>query len=33
MAYLMMDSLDGAVAQISPVLEPAQELRINTITG
>ena len=33
MAYLMMDSLDGAAAQISPVLELAQELRINTITG
>jgi hypothetical protein len=33
MAYLMMDSLDGAAAQISPVLELAPELRINTITG
>jgi hypothetical protein len=33
MAYLMMDSLDGAAAQISPVLELAPELRINTVTG
>jgi hypothetical protein len=33
MAYLMMDSLDGAAAQLSPVLELAPELRINTVTG
>jgi hypothetical protein len=33
MAYLMMDSLDGAATQLSPVLELAPELRINTITG
>jgi hypothetical protein len=33
MAYLMMDSLDGAAAQIAPVLELAPELRINTVTG
>jgi hypothetical protein len=33
MAYLMMDSLDGAAAQLSPVLELTPELRINTITG
>ena len=32
MAYLMMDSLDGAAAQLSPVLELAPELRINTVT-
>jgi hypothetical protein len=33
MAYLMMGSLGGAAAQISPVLELAPELRINTVTG
>jgi hypothetical protein len=33
MAYLMMDSLDGAAAQIAPVLELAPELRINTVSG
>lgn len=33
MAYLMMDSLDGAAAQIAPVLELAPELRIHTVTG
>ena len=32
-AYLMMDSLDGAAAQIAPILELAPELRINTVTG
>ena len=33
MAYLMMDSLDGAAAQIAPMLELPPELRINTVTG
>jgi tetratricopeptide (TPR) repeat protein len=33
MAYLIMDSLDGAAAQLSPVLELAPEQRINTVTG
>ena len=33
MARLMMDSLDGAAAEIAPVLELAPELRIHTITG
>lgn len=33
MAYLMMDSLDGAAAQIALVLELAPELRIHTVTG
>lgn len=33
MAYLMLDSLDGAVAQIAPVLELAPEMRIGTVTG
>ena len=33
MAYLMMGSLDGAAAQIAPMLELAPELRINTVTG
>jgi tetratricopeptide (TPR) repeat protein len=33
MAHLMMDSLDGAAAEIAPVLELAQELRIRTVTG
>jgi hypothetical protein len=32
-AYLMMRSLDGAVAQIAPVLNLSPELRIGTITG
>jgi hypothetical protein len=30
---MMMDSLDGAVAQIAPALELAPELRIHTVTG
>ena len=33
MAYLMLDSLDGAAAQIAPVLELAPEMRIDTVTG
>jgi hypothetical protein len=33
MAYLMLDSLDGATAQIAPVLELAPEMRIDTVTG
>ena len=33
MAYLMLDSLDGAAAQIAPVLELAPEMRIGTVTG
>jgi hypothetical protein len=33
MAYLMLDSLDGAVAQIAPVLDLAPEMRIGTVTG
>ncbi len=33
MAYLMLDSLDGAAAQIVPVLELAPEMRIDTVTG
>ena len=33
MAYLMLDSLDGAAAQIAPVLELAPEMRIETVTG
>jgi hypothetical protein len=33
MAYLMLDSLDGAAAQISPVLELPAEMRIETVTG
>jgi hypothetical protein len=33
MAYLMMDSLDGAAAQLAPVLELAPEMRIGTVTG
>jgi hypothetical protein len=33
MAYLMLDSLDGAAAQMAPVLELAPEMRIDTVTG
>ena len=33
MAYLMLDSLDGAAAQIAPVLDLAPEMRIDTVTG
>ena len=33
MAYLMLDSLDGAAAQIAPVLELPPEMRIETVTG
>jgi hypothetical protein len=33
MAYLMLDSLDGAAAQIAPVLELPAEMRIETVTG
>jgi hypothetical protein len=33
MAYLMQDSLDGAAAQITPVLELPAEMRIETVTG
>jgi hypothetical protein len=33
MAYLMLDSLDGAAAQIAPVLELPPEMRIGTVTG
>ena len=33
MAYLMKDSLDGAAAQLAPVLELPPELRIQTVTG
>jgi hypothetical protein len=33
MAYLILDSLDGAAAQLAPVLELAPEMRIDTITG
>ena len=29
----MLDSLDGAAAQIAPVLELAPEMRIGTVTG
>ena len=33
MAYLMLDSFDGAAAQLAPVLELAPEMRIDTMTG
>jgi hypothetical protein len=33
MAHLMLNSLDGAAAQIAPVLELASEMRIDTVTG
>jgi transcriptional regulator with XRE-family HTH domain len=33
MAYLMLGSLDGAAAQIAPVLNMPPEMRINTVTG
>jgi hypothetical protein len=33
MAYLMLNSLDGATAQIAPVLDLAPEMRIGTVTG
>jgi hypothetical protein len=33
MAYLMLDSFDGAAAQIAPVLELPAEMRIDTVTG
>jgi hypothetical protein len=33
MAYLLKDSLDGAAAQLAPVLELLPELRIQTVTG
>jgi len=33
MAYLMLDSLDDAAAQIAPVLDLAPEMRIDTVTG
>ncbi len=33
MAYLILDSLDGAAAQIASVLELAPEMRIGTVTG
>ena len=33
MAYLLKDSLDGAVAQLAPVLELPPEMRIRTVTG
>ena len=33
MAYLMMGSVDGAAAEIAPMLELAPELRIGTVTG
>jgi hypothetical protein len=33
MAYLTLDSIDGAAAQIAPVLELPAEMRIETVTG
>jgi hypothetical protein len=33
MAYLMRGSLDGAAAEIAPVLKMPSEMRINTVTG
>ena len=33
MAYLLKNSLDGAAAQLAPVLELPPELRIQTVTG
>jgi hypothetical protein len=33
MAYLMLDSLDGAAVQIAPVLGLPPEMRIETVTG
>jgi hypothetical protein len=33
MAYLMLDSLDGAVGQVAPVLDLPPEMRIGTVTG
>ena len=33
MAYLLKDSLDGATAELAPVLELPPELRIHTVTG
>jgi hypothetical protein len=33
MAYLMLDALDGAAAQIAPVLELHPEMRIETVIG
>jgi len=33
MAYLLKNSVDGAVAELAPVLELPQELRIQTVTG
>jgi hypothetical protein len=33
MAYLLKDSLDGAAAQLAPVLGLPPELRIQTVTG
>jgi hypothetical protein len=33
MAYLMLGSLDGAAAQVAPVLELPPEMRIGTVTG
>jgi hypothetical protein len=33
MAHLMLDSLDGAAAQVAPVLELTPEMRIDTVNG
>ncbi len=33
MAYLMLDSLDGAADQVAPVLKLDPEMRIDTVTG
>lgn len=33
MAHLMLDDLDGAAAQVVPVLNMAPEMRIDTVTG
>jgi hypothetical protein len=33
MAHLMLDSVDGAAAEVVPVLELAPEMRISTVTG
>ena len=33
MAYLLKNSVDGAAAELTPVLELPSELRIQTVTG
>ena len=33
MAYLLKNSLDGAAAQLAPVLQLPPEVRIQTVTG